>query len=282
MKPTLSRACVMGHPVAHSRSPMIHGYWLKTLGIQGAYELKDLTPEEFPDFVKNLGANGYVGGNVTVPHKEAAYRLVESRDAAAEAVGAVNTLWLDNGRLMGGNSDTHGFIANLDERAPGWNVPGCRAVVLGAGGAGRSAAYALSERDAHVYLVNRTVARAEELAARFGPRVRAHGFDALPRLLGEADLLVNCTCLGLAGKPPLEIDLGPLKPAAVVYDVVYVPLETGLLAAARRRGHRTVDGLGMLLQQAGFGFRKWFGGNPKVTPELRKLLEADIVAKASK
>ncbi|OGA73363.1 MAG: shikimate dehydrogenase [Betaproteobacteria bacterium RIFCSPLOWO2_12_FULL_65_14] len=282
MKPTLRRACVMGHPVAHSRSPMIHGYWLETLGIQGAYELKDLTPEEFPGFVKNLGANGYVGGNVTVPHKEAAYRLVESRDAAAEAVGAVNTLWLDDGRLIGGNSDTHGFIANLDERAPGCNVPACRAVVLGAGGAGRSAAYALSERGAHVHVVNRTVARAEQLAVRFGARVQAHGFGALPRLLGEADLLVNCTSLGLAGKPPLEIDLGPLKPAAVVYDVVYVPLETALLAAARRRGHRTVDGLGMLLQQAGFGFRKWFGGDPKVTPELRKLLEADIVAKTSK
>jgi len=282
MNAKLRRACVMGHPVAHSRSPMIHGYWLKTLGIPGAYELKDLTPEQFPDFVKNLEANGYVGGNVTVPHKQAAYRLVERRDAAAEAIGAVNTLWLENGRLMGGNSDTHGFIANLDGRAPDWNVPGCRAVVLGAGGAGRSAVYALSERGAQVDLVNRTVARAEELAARFGPRVRAHGFDALPRLLGEADLLVNCTSLGLAGKPPLEIDLAPLRRSAVVYDVVYVPLETGLLAAARKRGHRTVDGLGMLLQQAGFGFRKWFGGNPQVTPELRAMLEADIVAKTSK
>ncbi len=272
----------MGHPVAHSRSPMIHGHWLKRLGIRGAYELKDLTPEQFPDFVTQLDANGYVGGNVTVPHKEAAYRLVKRRDAAAEAVGAVNTLWLANGMLCGGNSDTHGFIANLDDRAPGWDVPGCRAVVLGAGGAGRSAVYALSTRGAQVELVNRTLARAEELAARFGSRVRAHGFDAVPRLLREADLLVNCTSLGLAGKPPLEVDLGPLKPGAVVYDVVYVPLETGLLAAARKRGHRTVDGLGMLLQQAGFGFRKWFGGEPKVTPELRKMLEADIVAKTPK
>ena len=269
----------MGHPVAHSRSPMIHGYWLKTLGIAGAYELKDLTPEIFPAFIANLAGNGYVGGNITAPHKEAAYRLVSGRDAAAEAIGAVNTLWLENGRLMGGNSDTHGFIANLDDRAPGWLVPGCRAVVLGAGGAGRSAVYGLKERGAEVHLVNRTVARAEELAARFGPRVTAHGFDAVPRLLREADLLVNCTSLGLAGKPPLEIDLAPLKKSAVVYDVVYVPLETGLLAAARKRGHRSVDGLGMLLQQAGFGFRKWFGGDPRVTPELRAMLEADIVAK---
>ncbi|HXM83319.1 MAG TPA: shikimate dehydrogenase [Burkholderiales bacterium] len=280
MKTARRRACLMGHPVAHSRSPMIHGYWLKTLGIEGAYELKDLTPEEFPAFVTHLEANGYVGGNITVPHKEAAYRLAAGHDPAAEAVGAVNTLWLENGGLMGGNSDTHGFIANLDDRAPGWNVPGCRALVLGAGGAGRSAVYALKQRGAEVHVVNRTVSRAEDLAACFG--VEAHGFDAVPRLLREADLLVNCTSLGLAGKPPLEIDLGPLKKGAVVYDVVYVPLETGLLAKARARGHRTVDGLGMLLQQAGFGFRKWFGGNPKVTPELRIMLEADIVAKTPK
>src|SRR6266550_4730242 len=277
MNARLPRACVMGHPVAHSRSPMIHGYWLKTLGIPGAYELKDLTPEQFPDFVTRLEANGYVGGNVTVPHKEAAFRAVASRDAASEAVGAVNTLWLENGRLMGGNSDTYGFMANLDDRAPGWDVPGCRALVLGAGGAGRSAVYALKQRGAEVDVVNRTVSRAQDLASKFG--AKAHGFDAVPRLLREADVLVNCTSLGLAGKPPLEIDLGPLKKTAVVYDVVYVPLETQLLAAARKCGHRTVDGLGMLLQQAGFGFRKWFGGSPKVTPELRAMVEADIVAK---
>jgi shikimate dehydrogenase len=259
---------------------MIHNYWLKELGIPGAYELKDLTAEAFPAFVTNLAGNGYVGGNITVPHKEEAYRLASARDPAAEAIGAVNTLWLENGKLMGGNSDTHGFVANLDDRVPDWNVPGCRAVVLGAGGAGRSAVYALKQRGAEVYVVNRTVARAEDLATRFG--AKAHGFDAVPGLLRDADVLVNCTSLGLAGKPPLEIDLGPLKRSAVVYDVVYVPLETGLLAAARKRGHRTVDGLGMLLQQAGFGFRKWFGGNPKVTQELRAMLEADIVAKTAK
>jgi shikimate dehydrogenase len=275
----IPRACVMGHPVAHSRSPMIHGYWLKTLGIQGAYDLKDLSPESFAAFVTGFPANGYIGGNVTVPHKEAAYRIVHSRDEAAEAIGAVNTLWLENGRLLGGNSDTHGFIANLDDRAPGWDVPGCRAVVLGAGGAARSAVYALVTRGVQVHLVNRTFARAEEVAVRFGPRVRAHGIDELPGLLATADLLVNCTSLGMVGKPALEIDLRPLKSSAVVYDIVYVPLETPLLAAARMRGHRTVDGLGMLLQQAGFGFRKWFGGTPRVTLELRAIVEADIVAR---
>lgn len=269
----------MGHPVAHSRSPMIHNYWLETLGIPGSYELKDLTPEAFPAFVANLAANGYVGGNVTVPHKEAAFRAVAARDADAEAVGAVNTLWLENGRLMGGNSDVHGFIANLDDRAPGWRVPGCRALVLGAGGAGRAALYALKQRGVEVHLVNRTAARAEELARRFAPGVHVHALDEVPRLLPHADLLVNCTSLGLAGKAPLLVDLAPLKPRAVVCDVIYVPLETGLLAAARKRGHRTVDGLGMLLQQAGYGFRKWFGGEPQITRELRAMLEADLNAR---
>ena len=281
-----ARACVMGHPVAHSRSPMIHGYWLKTLGIPGAYELKDLSPEDFPGFLTRLAANGYVGGNITVPHKEAAFKLVQRMDDAARAIGAVNTVWLENGELNGGNSDTHGFISNLDDRAPGWNVKGCRAVVLGAGGAARSAVYALAGRGAEVAIVNRTHARARDLARAFGPKATAHEIvhdtAALPRLLAAADLLVNCTSCGMTGKPPLEIDLAPLKAGAVVYDVIYVPLETGLLAQARRRGHRAVDGLGMLLQQAGFGFRKWFGGDPKVTPELRALVEADIRAKTPK
>jgi len=270
----------MGHPVAHSRSPMIHNYWLKKLGIAGVYELKDLQPDQFVPFIKNLSDNGYVGGNVTIPHKEAAFRTVAARDAASEAVGAVNTLWVENGRLMGGNSDTHGFIANLDERAPGWNVRGCRALILGAGGAARAAVYMLRQRGVDVELVNRTLPRAQELASRFG--ARAHGWDALPSLLPATDVLINCTSLGMAGKEPLHIDLTPLKQSAVVYDVIYVPLETGLLAQAKKRGHRTVDGLGMLLQQAGFGFRKWFGGDPRVTPELRAMLEADIAAKAAK
>ena len=165
----LPRACLMGHPVAHSRSPMIHGYWLKTLNIPGAYDLQDLAPEVFGDFINNLAAQGYVGGNITVPHKVAAYRAVAKRDAASEAIGAVNTIWLENGQLVGGNSDTHGFISNLDHRAPGWNVAGCRALVLGAGGAARAAVYALANRGVEVALVNRTLSRAEELAVRFGP-----------------------------------------------------------------------------------------------------------------
>lgn len=273
------RACLMGHPVAHSRSPMIHGYWLRTMGIAGGYDLVDLTAEEFPAFLTDLAARGYTGGNVTVPHKQAAFRLVDRRDEAAESIGAVNTVWLEGRVLMGGNSDAHGFITDLDDCAPGWDAGAENAVVLGAGGAARSAVYALARRGLHVVVVNRTVPRAEELARHFGGRVRGCGYEELPQLMRSADVLVNCTSLGMSGSGPLVVDLGPLQRSAVVCDMVYVPLETPLLAAARARGHRVVDGLGMLLQQAGFGFGKWFGSLPAVTPELRTLVEADIVAR---
>lgn len=282
MTAPIPRACIMGHPVAHSRSPMIHGYWLKTLGIAGAYDFQDLTPEAFPDFFTNIAARGYAGGNITVPHKEVAFRLVHRREPAAEAIGAINTVWLEDGKLIGGNSDTHGFISNLDARAPGWQSADGLAVVLGAGGAARSAVYAFINRGLRVALINRTPARARELAAHFGAKVSAHTDDELARLLARADVLVNCTSLGMTGKPPLAIDLVPLKRSAVVYDAVYVPLETELLLAAKKRGHRTVDGLGMLLQQAGFGFQKWFGAAPQVTAELRRLIEDDIRAKTAK
>ena len=266
---------LLGDPVAHSLSPAMHNAAFRVLGLRAVYVPLRCAAADLPALIGALCRAGG-GGNVTVPHKEAAFRAVAVRDPAAEAVGAVNTLWLENGRLVGGNSDVHGFVANLDERAPGWNVPGCRAVVLGAGGTGRAAVYALRQRGIQVDLVNRTIARAEDLARRFSPGVRAHAFGALPRLLPHADLLVNCTSLGLAGQAPLELDLAPLKPRAVVCDVIYLPLETALLVVARKRGHRTVDGLGMLLHQAGFGFRKWFGGDPQVTSELRALVAADI------
>ncbi len=279
MSTAIPRACVMGYPVAQSRSPMIHGYWLRQLGIAGGYDKKEVTPEAFPDFLTHLADHGYVGGNITIPHKQAAYRLVDVRDPAAEAIGAVNTVWLEAGKLFGGNSDAHGFIANLDDRVPGWDVPGGHAVILGAGGAARAAAYGLIQRGMAVTLINRTRAHEDEVAAQFPGKVRPGGdYDALPRVLPGADLLVNCTSLGMSGKPPLPVDLALLERRAVVYDIVYVPLRTPLLAAAEARGHRTADGLGMLLQQAGFGFTRWFGAQPQVTPELRAMVEADIVA----
>jgi shikimate dehydrogenase len=263
----------MGHPVAHSRSPMLHGYWLRTLGIEGAYELADVAPDDFAAFFRGLGANGFAGGNITKPHKEQAFRLVDRREDAADAIGAVNTVWYENGALIGGNTDWLGIVLSLDAIAPGWDKG--RALVLGAGGAARAATYGFRQRGLSVSLVNRTRARAEQLAANV-PGVTVHGYDALPRLMADADVLINTTSLGQAGNPPLEIDLTNLKRSAIVYDVIYVPLETGLLKAARRAGHRTVDGLSMLLYQAVPGFAHWFGVTPTVTAEQRSILEADI------
>ena len=274
-----SRACIMGHPVAHSRSPMLHGYWLRTLGIDGTYELADVAPEMFDAFFRGLKANGFAGGNITIPHKEAAYRLVDRRERAADAIGAVNTVWYEGDALIGGNTDWLGLVGSLDDIHPGWDKSPGKVVVLGAGGSARASVFAFTERGFSVSIVNRTDERAEKLAAAFGSRASAHGFGALPKLLGEADVLINNTSLGMAGKPPLELDLSALKETAIVYDVVYVPLETELLKAAKARGHRTVDGLSMLLYQAVVGFSHWFGVTPKVTAEQRAILEADIRAK---
>jgi shikimate dehydrogenase len=275
----LRRACIMGHPVAQSRSPMLHGYWLKTLNIEGAYERADVPPEEFPSFFRDLPGHGFVGGNITKPHKEAAFRLVDRREGAAEAIGAVNTVWFENGTLVGGNTDYLGYLAHADDRAPGWDVRGGLAVVLGAGGAARGVVYGLRARGLDIALINRTRARAEELAKDFAPHVRVHDYAELPGLLPDAALLTNTSALGALDQPPLKIDLAPLKDDAVVYDINYVPVETELIKAAGRRGLRTVDGLGMLLHQAVPAFAKWFGVVPKVTPELRALLEDDIRAK---
>jgi shikimate dehydrogenase len=268
----------MGHPVAHSRSPMLHGYWLRILGIRGTYELADVAEADFPQFLRGLKARGYAGGNITVPHKESAFRLVDARDEAAAAIGAVNTVWYEADRLVGGNTDGYGFTAHLDASVPGWERSARRSVILGAGGAARAIVHALLARGLEVAVVNRTLARALDVARHFAP-ASAHAWDELSSLLARTDLLVNATSLGMSGKPPLAIDLAPLRRDAIVYEIVYVPLETALLRAARSRGHRTVDGLGMLLHQAVPGFARWFGVTPTVTAELRALIEADIRAK---
>jgi len=267
------RAFVLGHPVAHSRSPMLHGYWLRKLGIEGSYERVDVPPERLAGFFRTFTAQGYAGGNVTVPHKVASMPFIARLEDEARVIGAVNTIWVENGALVGGNTDAAGFMAHLDEAAPGWDGP---ALVLGAGGAARAAIHGLRERRVPVHVANRTAAHAASLADRFGSGVKAHPWEALPSLLEEAGLLVNTTSLGMRGNPALAIDLARLPRWAVVYDIVYVPLETDLLRDARARGHRVVDGLGMLLHQAVPGFARWFGVTPRVTPELRALLEADI------
>jgi shikimate dehydrogenase len=274
---TVRTACIIGWPVEHSRSPVIHKFWLKQLGIEGDYIRQPVEPGRIEAFLKAFPDSGLAGGNVTVPHKEAAFAAVAERDAAAEAMGAVNTLWIDGGKLLGSNTDALGFLANLDAFAKAWDKFPGPAVVLGAGGAARAVVWALLQRGfAPVHLVNRTVDRAEALAARFGKSEKPNTWEALPHLLKGAGILVNTTSLGMAGQAPLEVDLRPLPDDAVVTDIVYVPLETGLLASARGRGLRTVDGLGMLLHQAAPGFERWFGQRPKVTPELRAAVLATI------
>jgi len=275
---TTPRAFLIGHPVAQSRSPMLHGYWLDRYDIEGGYELVDVPPEELEAFFSAYRDSGWVGGNVTVPHKLAVIPFLDKVDDAAKAIGAVNAIWWEDGQLVGGNTDWVGFLGNLDELVPGWDGAAKKAVIIGAGGAARAAAYGLKSRGLFVSLCNRTVSKAEEIAAHFGG-MSGHGLDALAERMKDADLLVNATSLGMLGKPPLEVDLATLNPDAIVYDVIYVPLETDILKAAKSRGHRTVTGLGMLLHQAVEGFSHWFGHRPEVTEELRTLLIDDIRAK---
>ena len=269
-------ACLIGWPAAHSRSPLIHHYWLRKLGIEGGYNIEAVPPEGFAEFVLRLSAHGFVGANVTIPHKERALAL-STPDARARAVGAANTLWYDGGELRSTNTDIEGFISNLDAAAPGWDAAE-EALVLGAGGSSRAVVFGLIERGIkRVHLANRTIERARALADQFGAGVHPVAWDAIADLLPEAGLLVNTTSLGMHGQPALVIDVSRLPPQAVVADLVYVPLETALLAAAQARGLRTADGLGMLLHQAVRGFELWFGQRPQVTPELRALVEADLV-----
>jgi shikimate dehydrogenase len=273
------RAGVCGWPVAHSRSPMIHEYWLRTYGIEGAYERFAVPPGAFPAFAATIGRDGLVGANVTVPHKEAAFAACDRLAGDAHGSGAVNTLWREDGALCGDNTDVLGFLANLDAGAPDWRREAETAVVVGAGGAARAIVHALlSHGVERVAIVNRTAGRAEALAARFGRRTTAASWPELPKWLKRADLLVNATTLGMVGQGALEIDLAPMKKAAVVTDIVYIPLATPLIEAAHRHGLRTVGGLGMLLHQAAPGFERWFGVCPTVTPQLRALVEADILA----
>ena len=268
-------ACLIGWPAAHSRSPLIHHYWLRKLGIEGGYVIEAVPPDEFQDFVFRLALRGFVGANVTIPHKERVLALTKP-DARASAIGAANTLWFADGELCATNTDIEGFLSNLDAAAPGWDQAE-EVLVLGAGGAARAAVFGLLGRGIkRVHLANRTHARAEALADQFGDRVSPVAWEAFADLLPRAKLLVNTTSLGMHGQGALHLDVGKLPDDAVVTDLVYVPLDTPLLAAARGRGLKTADGLGMLLHQAVRGFELWFGRRPEVTAELRALVEADL------
>lgn len=268
-------ACLIGWPAAHSRSPLIHHYWLRTLGIEGGYNIEAVPPEGFAEFVLHLSAHGFVGANVTIPHKERALALTRS-DARARAVGAANTLWYEGDELYSTNTDVEGFLSNLDASAPGWDAAS-EVLVLGAGGASRAVVFGLIERGIGcVHLANRTPERARVVADQFGASVDPIAWDAIEDVLPRVGLVVNTTSLGMQGQPALGLDVSLLPSHALVADLVYVPLETPLLSAARARGLRTADGLGMLLYQAVRGFELLFGRRPEVTAELRALVEADL------
>ncbi len=267
-------AFVVGWPVAHSRSPLIHRFWLRRYGIDGDYRAEAIPPDSIETFLSSFGEGGYCGGNVTLPYKETAFRACRRLTPVASRLGATNTLWLEGSILHGDNTDAYGFTANLDDNVSDWRG-GRRALVLGAGGASRAVLQALMDaRFEAIAVANRTLERAEALAAHFGGPVRAAGLDAIPELLPDADIIVNATSAGIGGTDALAVDWHAARSEAIVTDLVYVPLITPFLGSAAERGLRIVDGLGMLLHQAAPGFERWFGVRPKVDDELRALVAA--------
>lgn len=260
----------MGWPIAHSLSPALHGYWLKAHGIAGEYSRLAVAPADLPAALARLRTEGWRGCNLTIPHKEAALAQLDRVDAAARRIGAVNTIAVENGKLAGFNTDGFGFIENLRAAVPDFDAKAGPAVVLGAGGAARAIIDTLGAAGAPaIRLVNRSLDRARTLARNFGGAIEPVPWDRRAAALDGATLLVNATSLGMDKNPPLELDLARLPKTAVVNDIVYAPLETALLKAAKARGNRTVDGLGMLLHQGRPGFELWFGVRPAVTPALR-------------
>ena len=271
-------AGVMGWPIMHSRSPKLHGYWLDHYGLAGAYVPLAIKAEGLEAALRALPALGFAGCNLTIPHKEAALRIVDEASPLARRIGAVNCIVVRaDGSLEGRNYDAFGFTESLRERAPDLRFDAGPAVVIGAGGASRAILAGLMDVGApEIRLINRSPARAQALAAEFGAPVHAVPWEARTQALEGASILVNTTSQGMVGEAPLDLALDALPVSALVVDIVYVPLETPLLAAARARGHRVVDGLGMLLHQARPAFEAWFGIDPKVTPELRALIEATL------
>ncbi len=272
MSVSRKKAGVMGWPVAHSLSPALHGYWLRQYGVDGSYEHMAVPPEELGSAIRELSAKGFAGANVTVPHKEAAARLMDRLDDAARALGAVNLIIAhEDSTLEGRNTDGFGFVENLKACTPGFAFNGVRAVVLGAGGTAKAVAHALTHEGSSVTVANRTEERAHDLARRIA-NVSVVPWTERNTALEGATLLVNTTLLGMAGQPPLEIDLAGLAAGAVVADCVYAPLETELLRTAREKGLVTADGLGMLIHQARPAFKAWFGVDPEVMEGLRTYL----------
>ena len=263
-------AGVCGWPIKHSRSPRIHNYWLKQNGIDGVYVPLAIPPDRAMEAIRMLPALGIRGLNVTVPNKEEAYKAMDEVDGWAQRMKAVNTIMVRDGVLYGANTDAFGFMESLREARPDWRADAGPAVILGAGGAARAIVAGLQDAGApEIRIANRTPERSAAIRDEFGKPVRPVLWDQRADILEDASLVVNTTTLGMEGQPALDLDLAKLPPDAVVYDIVYVPLETPLLAVARARGNPAIDGLGMLLHQARPGFREWFGTDPVVDQALR-------------
>ena len=271
-------AGVMGWPVMHSRSPTLHNYWFAHYGLAGTYVPLAIKPEGLEAALRALGPLGFSGCNLTIPHKEKALALVDEVGPVARRVGAISCVVVrPDGSLAGSSNDGYGFIHNILEQQPRWRADAGPAVVIGAGGGARAVVYSLAERGAReIRLINRTFARAQALEKECGTPVTAVAWDDRHAALEGAAMLVNTTSQGMVGQSPLDLALDRLPASALVCDIVYVPLQTPLLAAARRRGNQTVDGLGMLLHQARPAWQAWFALEPEVTPELRALIEATI------
>jgi shikimate dehydrogenase len=271
------KACVIGWPISHSRSPLIHGYWLKQYEIEGSYTRLPVEPGNLADFFNSFTSSGYAGCNVTIPHKEGAFRLVTPADGSTRRLRVVNTIYLRNGRLLGTNTDGEGFINSLRGTSPGLNLRNTRAVLLGAGGAATAIIDALILQGvSEVSTLNRSFEKAALLRERFGKIVAPVEWSQRNDAIADCRLLVNTTSLGMKGQPELEIDLSRLPAEALVTDIVYTPLRTKFLDDAASRGNAVVEGLGMLLHQAVRGFELWFGIRPAVTAELYDLVARDI------
>ncbi len=281
----MKRALVIGSPIAQSRSPLLHGFWLAQHGIDGHYDREDVKPEAVAEFLRGLPARGILGCNVTIPDKEPAFRACDQVTDRARALGAVNLIWFENGRICGDNTDGIGFVAHLDQEHPGWDAKAPSILVLGAGGAARGLALPLLERKpAKLVFANRSADRAETLChdirrAVPGAPVERLDWSGKQAELGHFDLVINTTSAGMAGKDPLDLPLEAARPGTIIADIVYVPLETPLLAEARQKGLPVLDGLGMLLHQAVPAFERWFGIRPEVSPALRAHIVAHLPAR---
>jgi shikimate dehydrogenase len=271
-------AGVMGWPVMHSRSPKLHNYWFEKYQLAGRYVPLAIKPEGLRAALRALFALGFAGCNLTIPHKQTAKAIVDEVDEVARKIGAISCVSVRaDGTLLGSNNDWYGFVHSIAQECPGWRAEAGPAVVIGAGGGARAVVYALAERGVReIHLLNRTVERAQKLAADFGSPIKVLPWSERHAALADAAIAVNATSQGMVGNPPLDLDLARLPKSALVADIVYIPLATPLLAAARARGNPTINGLGMLLHQARPAWKAWFGIEPEVTAELRALIEATI------